>query len=357
MAINPSTKYPTQVITSDPDWPYAKAKNETALGLKNGTPLEEAWVSDVWGFLQSLLVRAGITPDGNADRVGASQYMDALDQRFGMTGNLVIEAYEAIYGQPTPRDKDFSGVVSGITGVAAGGPGQFIQLSDGSSTLVERQLSRPFDQSSESSYGTLDLSAFLDAVHGLAWSGDGSLLYYAGEDAGSMVMGAHSATVPFRMLSSSIAQAHSLPGLAPFVPTNLSFSDDGTRLLIAATDNATQPTSVRLQTHTLSTPWDSQTATLDATRTIDLGELYQAGAVASDDGLRLFIVANSNMREWQMATPWDIAGAVATNRQRSFSSLGAITGTVNFNTGGGRMYVSNTDRELFSFYSSLVRKL
>jgi hypothetical protein len=80
MALDPSTKYPGQILTSDPvGYPYGRPRNESGTGARNGTPLEEAWVSDLWGFLQAILLQAGITPSGTADKVGASQYLEALE--------------------------------------------------------------------------------------------------------------------------------------------------------------------------------------------------------------------------------------------------------------------------------------
>lgn len=85
MALNPSSTYPSQVDTSDPTgWPYGRARNESVAGARNGTPLEEAWVSDLWGFQQALLESANITPSGNPDRSGSngtqSQYLRAIRQ-------------------------------------------------------------------------------------------------------------------------------------------------------------------------------------------------------------------------------------------------------------------------------------
>lgn len=79
MAIVPSTKYPAQTLTSDPGgYPYGKARNVVSAGDGSGTPWEEALVNDIWGFLQALLMGAGATPSGNPDKVGASQYLDAI---------------------------------------------------------------------------------------------------------------------------------------------------------------------------------------------------------------------------------------------------------------------------------------
>jgi hypothetical protein len=43
-----------------------------------GTPWQEDLVNDWFGFFQSLLDEAGITPDESPDEVGASQYLEAL---------------------------------------------------------------------------------------------------------------------------------------------------------------------------------------------------------------------------------------------------------------------------------------
>lgn len=79
MAINPSSAYSGQVSTTDPTgYPYGKAQNETVGGDGTGTPLEAAWITDVWGFLQSLLSSTSQTPSGTPDKVGASQYLTAI---------------------------------------------------------------------------------------------------------------------------------------------------------------------------------------------------------------------------------------------------------------------------------------
>ncbi len=78
MAIDPSTLYSSQIITSDAGWPYGRPQNDLVPGDGSGTPLEEAWVSDLFGWQQALLGEASITPSGNPDEVGASQYMTAL---------------------------------------------------------------------------------------------------------------------------------------------------------------------------------------------------------------------------------------------------------------------------------------
>jgi hypothetical protein len=79
VAIDPSAKYPGQVDVSDPTgYPNGAARNESTPGDRNGFPLEKDWVNDLLGFLQALLSNAGAAPSGTPDKVGASQYLDAL---------------------------------------------------------------------------------------------------------------------------------------------------------------------------------------------------------------------------------------------------------------------------------------
>ena len=78
MAIVPSTEYAGQITTGDAGYPQGKAKNVTVQGDGTGTPLEQAWVNDIWGFFQELLDKGGVTPSGNPDEVDASDYLDAL---------------------------------------------------------------------------------------------------------------------------------------------------------------------------------------------------------------------------------------------------------------------------------------
>ncbi len=78
MAIQPKRIYPAQTSQSADGYPYGAARNSNSPGDYSGTPLERTWLNDLWGFLQSLLVDADINPNGLPDRVGASQYLEAV---------------------------------------------------------------------------------------------------------------------------------------------------------------------------------------------------------------------------------------------------------------------------------------
>lgn len=92
MAINPILRYGGQVFDNRVGYPYGSARNKSTPTDTNGTPLERMWVNDIWGFQQALLNEAGIVPTNSPDRVGASQYLQAIQ--------AIIRA-EIIATQPT----------------------------------------------------------------------------------------------------------------------------------------------------------------------------------------------------------------------------------------------------------------
>lgn len=105
MAIDPSAEYPAQIITSDAGWPYGKAQNDSVPGDGSGTPLEAEWVSDLFGWQQALLDEASVTPSGNPDKVGASQYMAAMHLLFA---DKSAESIPSIFN----NDVTFNGTVT-----------------------------------------------------------------------------------------------------------------------------------------------------------------------------------------------------------------------------------------------------
>lgn len=82
MALDPSVRYSGQV-DADAGYPFGKARNRSTPGDTDGTPWERDLVNDIWGFLQSLLDEASITPSEAPDEVGASDYFDSLVVIFG----------------------------------------------------------------------------------------------------------------------------------------------------------------------------------------------------------------------------------------------------------------------------------
>ena len=94
MAIRPTTRYSGNVIATDAAYPLGKAKNVTSQDDGTGTPLEAAWLNDLWGFLQALLAEAAIDASGDPDTATASQYLQAIQALI----NTAVGAVEASQG-------------------------------------------------------------------------------------------------------------------------------------------------------------------------------------------------------------------------------------------------------------------
>lgn len=81
MALIPKNRYPGQIDISDPSgYPQGKAQDISSPGDGTGTPWQEDLVNDFFGLEQALLAQAAITPSGNPDKVGASQYLLAIQK-------------------------------------------------------------------------------------------------------------------------------------------------------------------------------------------------------------------------------------------------------------------------------------
>jgi len=80
MALQRDTLYAGRFDTGDSAHPQGAFKNRTTPTAQDGSYLEAQWLNDWDGFFGSLLNKAGLTPDGNVDAVGDSQYFTALQE-------------------------------------------------------------------------------------------------------------------------------------------------------------------------------------------------------------------------------------------------------------------------------------
>lgn len=80
MSLKLNERYPGRFDNPSSQYPQGSFKNRSAPGVFDGSYLEKDWANDKEGMFQSLLVAAGIVPNGQVDTVGASQYFDALLQ-------------------------------------------------------------------------------------------------------------------------------------------------------------------------------------------------------------------------------------------------------------------------------------
>lgn len=103
MAIIPASQYPGQITPASTGYPYGSARDVSSPGAGDGTPVNQAWVNDSWGFLQRLLQEGGVTPSGSPDTVVSSDYFNALEIWVRSQSNGVVgDSRNIVMSVPTP---------------------------------------------------------------------------------------------------------------------------------------------------------------------------------------------------------------------------------------------------------------
>ncbi len=74
---NPSQIYPANVAAA-PGFPYGKPRNKQFEADPSGTPLEEQWLSDVFGVLQAMATIGDNAPNGQPESTNGSQVVRSL---------------------------------------------------------------------------------------------------------------------------------------------------------------------------------------------------------------------------------------------------------------------------------------
>lgn len=119
MAIIPGNLYPGQTVPADSNYPQGAAKDVTAPGTGDGTPVKAAWVNDMWGFMQALLASGAVTPSGNPDTAISSQYLQALRNIFN--GRVINIRFITAAETFTPNALTKAVLVAGVGGGGGGG--------------------------------------------------------------------------------------------------------------------------------------------------------------------------------------------------------------------------------------------
>lgn len=91
MALKRNERYPGRFNNPSTGQPQGGFKNRTSPSAQDGSYLEADWANDWSGFFSSVLTGAGVSPDGNVDAVGASQYYSALLSLFLRPSNALSE--------------------------------------------------------------------------------------------------------------------------------------------------------------------------------------------------------------------------------------------------------------------------
>lgn len=119
MAIIRETQYPGLWNVPSVNNPQGNFKNETVDGAEDGSYLESVWKNDEDALRQSLLIAAGITPNGNPDEGGNSQVFQALVEMASGRAVVLIEsptsAVNAYVVEEKPNGQAPAALFDGLT--------------------------------------------------------------------------------------------------------------------------------------------------------------------------------------------------------------------------------------------------
>lgn len=168
MALKLDERYPGRANPPSLDYPQGSFKNRTSPDAKDGTYLEQDWANDQQGFFQSLIHKAGMVASGLVDKVGASQYYDALMRLINnpeypsLSGNATITGIDnkIVLENITPSLKLEKGDVIQIEGAGA----QNEKLRTVESILSDGSIVVNYEHCGSRGNGSLKLEDFTGPV-------------------------------------------------------------------------------------------------------------------------------------------------------------------------------------------------
>lgn len=101
MSVKAWEKYQPNAYSPSPQYPYGSLRQETALGVGDGTPLDVEWGNDFEAFKQTAFSRSGLVPSGSTDTVTNSEMFNAMQDTVSRNiwKKLVVESgYNLVSG-------------------------------------------------------------------------------------------------------------------------------------------------------------------------------------------------------------------------------------------------------------------
>lgn len=342
MAIRPQIEYAGQTTTGDPGYPDGKAKNVGVSGDGTGTPLEEKWVNDLFGFEQALLARAGITPSGFPDKVGASQYLAALTDWLGGERSLVRNPYQPMIGIPTGRAFDPAaqvGVSLSCASMSIDGTKLYCTRWN-PAEVYQYTMSSPFDETT-AVYSGLS-SAFGNQVWDIFWKPDGTRVYTA--ESGTDIVQQIDLTTPWVVTPNTAAGVKSIAAQETSARA-ICLSASGGKMWIGGVINNS------VFEYTLGTPWNVTTANVTAWGWPFTDDVV--GIEVNAAGTRMYVMSGSTLYELGMVGN-TLQNAVLLGSQPFDVDPAAGMGAIRFVGGGDKLLVANTVTDSVSTYHSNI---
>ena len=185
---------------------------------------------------------------------------------------------------------------------------------------------------------SIDISDDTDDLRGIFIKPDGTRVYVTSDDATPTVI-EYSLNVPFDISTATkISQTNLLVsgGAAMDKPHAIEFKPDGKVMYVIHSNSG----SVGVEQFNLTTAWDTQTLSYDASLSISDDVQIRALAFKSD-GTRVYIAQRDHgkVKQFDLPTPWDLSSATNKVESNSFTGEENNLRNIQFSSDGTFMYL------------------
>ena len=183
-----------------------------------------------------------------------------------------------------------------------------------------------------------DISDDTDDLRGIFIKPDGTRVYVTSDDATPTVI-EYSLNVPFDISTATKTSQTNLlvsGGAAMDKPHAIEFKPDGTVMYVIHSNSG----SVGVEQFNLTTAWDTQTLSYDASLSISDDVQIRALAFKSD-GTRVYIAQRDHgkVKQFDLPTPWDLSSATNKVESNSFTGEENNLRNIQFSSDGTFMYL------------------
>ena len=183
-----------------------------------------------------------------------------------------------------------------------------------------------------------DISDDTDHLRGIFIKPDGTRVYVTSDDETPTVI-EYSLNVPFDISTATKTSQTNLlvsGGAAMDKPHAIEFKPDGTVMYVIHSNSG----SVGVEQFNLTTAWDTQTLSYDASLSISDDVQIRALAFKSD-GTRVYIAQRDHgkVKQFDLSTPWDLSSATNKVESNSFTGEENNLRNIQFSSDGTFMYL------------------
>lgn len=187
-----------------------------------------------------------------------------------------------------------------------------------------------------------DLFPNITQANGVAFNAAGTKAFIGGESMSGSGIYQFDLGTAFDVSTASFNSGVSLDLTSQsYVPTDLEFNADGTKLLIMASFfDGVSEFKEEVLLYDLSTGFDLTTAIFNAKLEVTLIEDFTTGIALNDDGTKFFIVGKTNATvfEFSMSTAYDIANASASGNTLSVTNETTTPEAIKFSADGNQLF-------------------